>query len=80
MKVGNLVIGQPERKGAWPQLYAATMPDVQGDAYYGPGGPGELRGHPKEVGRTPAAQDGATAHLLWDRSEDLTGVRYDALA
>ena len=23
--------------------------------------------------------DGATAHLLWDRSEDLTGVRYDAL-
>ena len=55
------------------------MPDVQGDDYYGPGGPGELRGHPKKVGRTPAAQDGATAHLLWDRSEDLTGVRYDAL-
>ncbi len=79
MKVGNLVIGQPESKGAWPQLYAATMPDVEGDDYYGPGGPGELRGHPKKVGRTTHAQDGAAAHLLWDRSEDLTGVRYEAL-
>lgn len=79
MKVGNLVLGQSERSGAWPQLYAATMPDVQGDDYFGPGGPGELRGHPKRVGRTTAAQDGAVAHLLWDRSEDLTGVRYEGL-
>ncbi len=79
MRLGNLVVGQPEHKGAWPQLYAATMPDVQGDDYLGPGGPGELRGHPKLVGRTSAAQDGAVAHLLWDRSEELTGVRYEAL-
>ncbi len=79
MKIGNLVIGQSERKGAWPQLYAATMPDVSGDDYYGPGGPGELRGHPKKVGRTTHAQDGAAAHLLWERSVELTGVGYEQL-
>jgi NAD(P)-dependent dehydrogenase (short-subunit alcohol dehydrogenase family) len=79
MKVGNVLVGQPERNGAWPQLYAATMPDVQPDDYYGPGSLGELRGSPKLAKRTAAAQDDLTAHLLWERSEQLTGVHYDAL-
>ena len=34
------------RAGAWPQLYAATMPDVQPDDYWGPAACGELRGSP----------------------------------
>ena len=77
LRLGNRLLGQPPRSGAWPQLYAATMPDVRPDDYWGPGGPAELRGHPARVGRAPAAQDDALAHLLWDRSEDLTGVRYE---
>ena len=79
MKVGNLVIAQSDAQGACPSLYAATMPDVQPDEYFGPA-LFELRGSPKRVGRTPAAQDQAAAHLLWDESERLTGVTYDALA
>ncbi|MDP9436536.1 MAG: oxidoreductase, partial [Actinomycetota bacterium] len=76
-RLGNALVGQSPRSGAWPQLYAATMPDVRPGDYWGPRGPGELRGHPVRVGRSAAAQDDAVAHLLFDRSEDLTGVRYD---
>ncbi len=80
MRLGNLVFAQSQRAGAWPQLYAATMPDVQGGDYFGPDGPGELRGYPTRVGRSTAAQDDAAARRLWQRSEELTGVRYDALS
>jgi len=79
MKVGNLLIAQSDAQGAWPSLYAATMPDVQPDDYFGPG-LFELRGSPKRVGRSADAQDQAAAHLLWEQSERLTGVSYDALA
>ena len=78
MKVGNLVVAQSDAQGAWPSLYAATMPDVQPDDYFGPA-LFELRGSPKRVGRAPAAQDGAAAHLLWEESARLTGVSYNGL-
>ncbi len=78
MKVGNLLIAQSDAQGAWPSLYAATMPDVRPDDYWGPS-LAEVRGVPKRVGRTDAAKDDVVASLLWKASEDLTGVRYDAL-
>ena len=78
MAIGNRVLAQSDAQGAWPQLYAATMPDVQPDDYWGPGF-FELRGHPRRVDRTPAAQDDVVAHRLWQVSETLTGVAYDAL-
>lgn len=77
LKVGNL-FAQSGAQGAWPSLYAATMPDVQADDYWGPG-LAEVRGHPKRVGRTAAARDMTVAHRLWQVSETLTGVTYDAL-
>ena len=43
--------------GALPQLYAATMPDVRADDYFGPDGFAEQRGHPKRADRTKAASD-----------------------
>src|SRR2546430_5551745 len=46
------------RMGALPQLYAATMPDVGPDDYWGPDGFMERRGWPKRVGRSRAASDG----------------------
>jgi NAD(P)-dependent dehydrogenase (short-subunit alcohol dehydrogenase family) len=79
MTLGIRMIGQSEAQGALPQLYAATSPDVGGGEYFGPNGIGENRGYPKLVDSTSASKDAATAARLWAVSEDLTGVRYDAL-
>jgi NAD(P)-dependent dehydrogenase (short-subunit alcohol dehydrogenase family) len=74
--LSDRLLGQPDAMGALPQLYAATMPDVQPNDYWGPGGPFEQRGHPTRVGRTKRAQDPDAARRLWSLSEDLTGVGY----
>ena len=71
---------QPAAQGALPTLCAATAPDVQGAEYFGPDGRGEQRGYPQRVRASAAAQDEAAAKRLWDESEKLTGVRYEALA
>ena len=76
MQVGNLLFAQSDAAGAWPSLYAATMPDVQRGDYWGPG-LAEVRGTPKRVGRSPAATDDVVAWRLWEVSEQLTGVTYD---
>ncbi len=73
------LFGQSEAAGAWPQLYAATMPEVLGGEYFGPSGSGEQRGYPQRVGRTDAANDPAAAAHLWEVSRELTGVAYDEL-
>lgn len=76
MQVGNLLFAQSDAAGAWPSLYAATMPDVQRGDYWGPG-LAEVRGTPKRVGRSAAATDDVVAWRLWEVSEQLTGVTYD---
>ena len=48
------LLGQSGAAGALPTLYAATAPEVRGGEFYGPGGPGQLRGRPVRV--TPAPQ------------------------
>jgi NAD(P)-dependent dehydrogenase (short-subunit alcohol dehydrogenase family) len=73
-KAGNAVLGQSAARGALPQLYAATMPDVVGDDYFGPDGIGEARGYPTRVGRSSDAQDAELAARLWTASEQATGV------
>ncbi len=75
----NAVVGQSAASGARPQLYAATMPDVRGGDYFGPDGPFESRGAPKRVGRSKAAHDAGIAARLWELSEELTAVHYDAM-
>ncbi|MCW2671548.1 MAG: rhlG2 [Frankiales bacterium] len=75
MRLGNKVLAQTDQQGAWPSLYAATMPDVLGDSYYGPHLMG-LRGHPVPTWRTGLAKDTDDARKLWDISEELTKVRY----
>ena len=78
-KVSNLLLGQSDEMGALPSLYAATMPDVEGNDYFGPDGIGEQRGHPKRVGRTGRAANPKHAERLWEISEQLTGVTYGPL-
>ena len=70
---------QSAAMGALPTLRAATDPDVAGNDYFGPDGPGEQQGPPVKVGRSARARDEQTAHWLWTTSEELTGVRYDSL-
>ena len=80
MNLGNVAIGQSADDGALPQLYAATAPDVEGGCFYGPSRLLETRGAPKRVDSTSRSKDPALAARLWSVSEDLTDVRYDALA
>jgi NAD(P)-dependent dehydrogenase (short-subunit alcohol dehydrogenase family) len=72
-------IWQEVPTGVLPILYAATSPDAEGGAYYGPGGFGELTGGPAPA-RIPrrALNDDDTARL-WDVSERLAGVAYPAV-
>lgn len=76
-RLGNVVLGQSDAAGARPQLYAATMPDVQGGEYFGPNRMFQMRGYPRRVRAKRAAYDVATGQRLWDLSEELTGVACD---
>jgi NAD(P)-dependent dehydrogenase (short-subunit alcohol dehydrogenase family) len=75
-KLSDRLFAQPDRMGALPQLYAATMPYVGPDDYWGPDGFMERRGWPKRVGRSRPARDGGAARRLWEASEKLTGITY----
>jgi NAD(P)-dependent dehydrogenase (short-subunit alcohol dehydrogenase family) len=75
--VGNALFGQPASQGALPTLYAATAPDVSGGSYWGPNWPGGQRGYPAPASRSKLAKDVTLADALWERSEELSGVRYD---
>ncbi|MFI6866865.1 oxidoreductase [Nocardia sp. NPDC050406] len=70
-----VALAQPDRMGALPQLYAATMPDVPGNTYLGPGF--EFAGYPRRTLRNPLAYSRTQARALWRLSERLTGVRYE---
>jgi NAD(P)-dependent dehydrogenase (short-subunit alcohol dehydrogenase family) len=70
------LIGQSAAHGAWPSLYAATAPEVVGGGFYGPDGPGHIRGHPTRVLPAPAALDQQVAQRLWHASERLTGIHF----
>ncbi|HVU72431.1 MAG TPA: oxidoreductase [Mycobacteriales bacterium] len=76
IKVADKILGQSDAMGALPQLYAATMPDVLPDSYWGPDGYFEQRGHPAPAVKTGRAQSDEDARRLWEISEDLTGVTY----
>ena len=74
------LFGQSAAAGALPTVYAAVGGDINGGDYVGPNGVVELRGRPVKVRMTRAARDPADAARLWEVSEELTGVRYEALA
>jgi NAD(P)-dependent dehydrogenase (short-subunit alcohol dehydrogenase family) len=62
--------------GAVPTLYAATAPEAVGGGYYGPQGFLEMRGGDVGPAKIAAsARDAATAVRLWQRCEELTGLR-----
>jgi NAD(P)-dependent dehydrogenase (short-subunit alcohol dehydrogenase family) len=78
--LGNRLLAQDAASGALPMLYAATVPDVRGGEYFGPDGLGEMWGSPKRVVSNARSRDVMVASRLWALSEDLTRIRYEALA
>jgi NAD(P)-dependent dehydrogenase (short-subunit alcohol dehydrogenase family) len=74
------LFGQTAVQGAQPLVYAASEPDVIGGGYYGPTGFKQMNGPPGRAHPAPRALDKTVAARLWDESERLVGVRYDALA
>jgi NAD(P)-dependent dehydrogenase (short-subunit alcohol dehydrogenase family) len=77
MWIGNRLFAQSADMGALPTLYAATVPDLPGGTYVGPGGRSEQRGYPKVVTAARKAYDEAAWRRLWEVSEELTGVHYE---
>jgi NAD(P)-dependent dehydrogenase (short-subunit alcohol dehydrogenase family) len=76
MAVTNVLVGQSAEMGALPTLYAATVPDLPGGSFVGPGGLREVRGYPKVVTAAQRAYAEAAWRRLWEVSEELTGVNY----
>jgi NAD(P)-dependent dehydrogenase (short-subunit alcohol dehydrogenase family) len=73
------LVAQSDDRGSWPLLYAATSPQAHGGGYYGPDGIAEVKGTPVEVKPKPHALDPVAGQRLWEVSEALTGVHYEAL-
>ncbi|GAA4585728.1 oxidoreductase [Planotetraspora phitsanulokensis] len=76
MRVSGKLLAQSPEMGALPQLFAATEPDLAGGSYIGPDGRGGRSGHPELVQLSAAAQDPELGRRLWERSQQLTGVRW----
>jgi NAD(P)-dependent dehydrogenase (short-subunit alcohol dehydrogenase family) len=79
LPVVGRVLNQSAAMGALPTLRAAVGEGVKGGDYFGPGGLGELRGHPVAVGQTKWAQNVDDARRLWDVSVELTEADYSVL-
>jgi len=75
--IGNRLLAQSAEMGALPTLYAATVPDLPGGTFIGPGGRKEQRGYPTVVTAAGKAYDEQAWRRLWDVSEELTGVHYE---
>jgi NAD(P)-dependent dehydrogenase (short-subunit alcohol dehydrogenase family) len=80
MTVGNTIFAQGSEMGALPTLRALCDPGAVNGDYYGPRGLFELVGYPVKVGSTKASHDREDQRRLWEESERLTRVRFDALA
>jgi NAD(P)-dependent dehydrogenase (short-subunit alcohol dehydrogenase family) len=72
----NKLFAQSAAMGALPTLYAATAPDAFGGDYIGPDSFGGWRGYPERQRSNALSYDPEVARQLWERSEELTGVRY----
>jgi len=75
----NRLLAQSAAMGALPTLYATTAPDIRTGDYIGPDRLGEQWGHPKKVRSNARSHDPEAQRRLWEISEQLVGVRYEAL-
>jgi hypothetical protein len=66
--------------GVLPALYAATSPEAQGGAFYGPSGFAHLTGGATEQRIYRVARSTADTQRLWHESEQLAKVTYTVSA
>ncbi|MGM9383096.1 SDR family oxidoreductase [Streptomyces antibioticus] len=64
--------------GMLPPLFALTSPQARGGVLYGPDGFGQFTGSPTELALYKSARSAADAERLWQVSERLTGVSFEA--
>ncbi|RIJ58526.1 short-chain dehydrogenase, partial [Clavibacter lycopersici] len=67
---------QGKDAGAWPVAHAAAADGITGGAFWGPGGPLELKGAPAPASVAEHARSRAVAEQLWAAAEDATGIRF----
>ncbi|MFG2087294.1 MULTISPECIES: oxidoreductase [unclassified Spirillospora] len=72
------LVAKPTEQGAWPSLYAACAPGVVPGESYAPQGRVQIRGPVGRVRTPDRAEDPDLGRRLWQVSEKLTGVSYDA--
>ena len=77
MAAAGTAFAQAPFMASLPILYAATVPDLAGGTFVGPGGWTGLHGFPRPVRPAARARDGEAASRLWRASQRLTGVTYD---
>ncbi|OUE24939.1 SDR family NAD(P)-dependent oxidoreductase [Clavibacter michiganensis] len=70
------VLVQGKDAGAWPVAHAAAADGITGGAFWGPGGPLELKGTPAPGFVAEHARSEAVAEQLWSAAEDATGIRF----
>lgn len=70
-------VGQSAAAGSWPLLMAATLPNLAGGSYIGPGRLNQARGRPRPVGMSAAARDESLARELWSASEAAVGAPFE---
>ncbi|QFU87622.1 oxidoreductase [Amycolatopsis sp. YIM 10] len=75
--LSDRLMAQSTRMGTLPQLYAATAPEVEGGAYYGPDGFAGVRGFPTRVRPLGPARDEPLGAGLWQLTAEMTGITPD---
>lgn len=73
----GLIVGTAESAGL-PAVYAATSADAVGGGFYGPSGIGHLGGPPAPQKLYSRLRDDESARRIWDVSQKLTGVPFEA--
>ena len=76
MPIAGLFL-QSARMGALPILCASTDPRASGGQYYGPDGKNERKGYPVVVSSSSESHNEEVARGLWERSQELTNVRFN---
>lgn len=74
----NRFFAMQPQQGALPTLYAATSPKATQAAFYGPDGFMEMNGYPTQVKSNKRSHDRKVATRLWEVSETMTGVKFNA--
>jgi NAD(P)-dependent dehydrogenase (short-subunit alcohol dehydrogenase family) len=75
-RFANTFLAQSMAMGALPTLRAATEPDAASGEYFGPDRFMGFRGLPVKAGSSKRSKDTILADILWENSEQLTGVTY----